>query len=218
MKLTQSKTIRSPYHHERCVRYVDSDFNDGRAHEQVDIACSEPAHDIRLLIRAHLPVEKLTPHTTERRGDSGELRYRRSGFDLVRILDQRAYHEYLSALRHRLLDARVDLVVRGVRYRHCRRGRPSGGHLVDHGHLEITVQRHRECPRNRCCGHEQEVGDSLALVLVAHHDALFHTKTMLLVHDGDPEGLEFDVLLDQRLSTECNVDGAICQPLETLGA
>ena len=57
---------------------------------------------------------------------------------------------------------------------------PAGRKFVDHGNIEIAVERHGERARNRRCGHDQHVRRH---ALLHQLKPLHHTETMLLVDD-----------------------------------
>ena len=84
-------------------------------------------------------------------------------------------------------------------------GGSPGRHLVDDRHVEVPVEGHRQGPRDRGGGHDQEVGIDLIGLLLEQHP-LGHPEAMLLVDHGHPEPGEVDSFLDEGVGADQDVD------------
>src|SRR5205807_4100029 len=91
----------------------------------------------------------------------------------------------------------------------------TGGELVDHGDVEVAVDRLIQRLRDRRCRGQQQVWIG-AGALLAKCRALANAEAVLLVDDSETEPLERDVLLDERVRPDRDVDGAVGEPGENL--
>ena len=58
MELRKAEFISVFHDHHRCIRHVDANLDDRRAHEHIDFACAEALHDLALRCRFHAAVQK----------------------------------------------------------------------------------------------------------------------------------------------------------------
>ena len=206
VELQQSEMVGVLDHHDRRVRHVDPDLDDGRRHEHVGLAGAERAHRRFLVRRRHLPVQQpeaevgqlLLPQPFELLGG-------RPGLELVGTFDQRTHHVGLVPRRHLFPHPLVDRHAlqgpgpddRGVD------GRPAGRQLAQLGLVEVAVDQHRRGARDRCRRHHQHVG---RVSLGPQQVALFDAEPVLLVDDRDAEVGELDAPVDQRVRPDEDVD------------
>ena len=79
-------------------------------------------------------------------------------------------------------------------------GRAAGGQLVDDGDVEVGVITHGQGAWDGRGRHHQHVRlHAGGLHLAAQGQALRHAKAVLLVNDRQPQALELDVLLNDRV-------------------
>ena len=72
-------------------------------------------------------------------------------------------------------------------------------HFIDHRKVQVTVQRHRQCPRDWRCRHDERIRVST----FGHElQALNNTKPMLFINDHEAEVLENRVLLDESMRAD----------------
>ncbi len=118
------------------------------------------------------------------------------------FFDHRIDHVRLAAFVDLLLQEAVDLldVVGGDVFGDD--GLAAGRQFVDHGDVEVAIERHGERARDGGRGHHQHVGmDALLHQAEPLHDA----EAMLLVDDGEAELLELHVLFEQRVRADGHV-------------
>ena len=150
-------------------------------------AVAEPAHDLFLLVRRQLAVDQpdlvrtqALPPFFECLG--GGLRLERFAF-----LDQRIDKIGLATRRELFLHERGDVRLFRADPHAGDDFPPAGRFLVEQGDVQIAVDRHRQCPRNRRGGHHQHIG---------HHpeaderSPLGDAELVLLVDDHQPEVAE----------------------------
>ena len=58
MQLGEAEPLRTEDDHDRRVRYVDADLDDGRGYQRVDLAIGEAPHDRVALFRGHAAVHE----------------------------------------------------------------------------------------------------------------------------------------------------------------
>ena len=113
---------------------------------------------------------------------------------------------------HLLANELVGLGAFGVRASHARFDlAPALRHLVEDGHVEITVVSQCQGPRDRRRRHDEDVRFA-ALALQRH--PLVHAEPMLLVDHGKREIVEGDALLHQSVGPDDEVDLPSCDRLQ----
>ncbi len=144
--------------HDRRVRHVDADFDDGRRDEDVELPARKGLHDPVLVVRLHAAVQERDSICRE---DVllqvvGHLSGRPE-IDLGRFLDERIDDVGLPAgvelLAHELVDLVAPRFGLGDRLDRLSARR----HLAHHRHVEIAVGRQRQRARNRRGRHHQDV-------------------------------------------------------------
>src|SRR6266550_2256056 len=88
---------------------------------------------------------------------------------------------------------------------------PSGGQLVQHGQVEIPVDRLGQRPRDRRGGREQEMRID---ALLAQRRPLPHAEAVLLVDHRESELLERDAFDDEGVRADDDVERAGLEPRE----
>ncbi|KAF4516306.1 hypothetical protein B566_EDAN000547 [Ephemera danica] len=157
-------------HHNRRIWHIDTDFDHGRSHEQLDLPGLEVGHHRFLLRRFHASVQQ-------------------TDFELGKL----AVLQLLSPLNCRLQIRPSSLGIPEQERPH----RPAPGRQhVDDRDIQIAIDRHRQCPRDRRRREDQHIR------LVAFVDQIFplhHTELVLFIHNRESEILEGHALLDQRM-------------------
>ena len=200
MKLREAKALRVFDDHQRRIRHVDADLDHGCRDQYVEIAGHEFRHHGGLRIGLHAAVQQPDPELGQRGGELGVQRYRRLQLELLGFLDQRTHPVDLplfgACRAYPLDDLRPPPVVDEM----GRDRRPSGRHLVQHRHVEIGIEGHRQRARNRRCTHHQLVG--FAHPFAAQFKALRHAETMLLVDDRESKPRQRYLVLEQRVRAD----------------
>ena len=135
-----------------------------------------------------------------------ELFGRRLNLQVVRLVDQRADDERLATLSRFLTNALIDDLLALGRFNDL------GPHsfsvrrqFVDHGVVQLAVDRQRQRARDRRGGHDEQVR---AASLAAQGVALENPEAVLLVDDGQAEVVEVGAFLDQRVRTDHEIEHA----------
>ncbi len=123
------------------------------------------------------------------------------GLQLQRLglLDEGADPVGLRALGAALADAPDHLVAPRLVHELRDHGRAPRGQLVDDRHVEVRVVAHRERARNRGRAHHELVRLG---ALAGEGEPLRHAETVLLVDDGEPQAVEGDLVLEERVRAD----------------
>ena len=79
------------------------------------------------------------------------------------------------------------------------------GHLIDDRHVEISVEGHRQGPRDRCGSHYQKVGlHQIGLLFELH--TLRNAKPVLFVDHDNTKTVEVDALLYEGVGAYHEID------------
>ena len=84
--------------------------------------------------------------------------------------------------------------------------------LIDHTHVEITIERHGEGARNRGGSHHQYMGRVLALT--PEFGALGYSETVLFINHHHAESGKLHCILDDSMGAYEDVDGAVKESVE----
>ena len=167
------------------VRHVDAGLDDGRADEDLRLACDHALHDRRELLLVHLAVRHVYDRAVE------HLRDAQGG----------ALDVFNAVVQVKDLPAALQLAAHGVAQHVPVVLHDEGLHgdavlrrLLDGGHVADAGQGHIQCARDGR-GREREHVNGAAHLL----DVLLvrHAETLLLIDDEQTEILELDVLLQQ---------------------
>ena len=186
VKLRQAEAFGVLDDHDRGVRNVHADFDDRGRDQHIDFAAAEIFHDLFFFVAAHAAVQQ------------ADAELRKDGCPQPLEFDDGGFQRSLRLCRLRLLDHGIDDVGLAAggdfapqKIPHARQvlrsgparfnRRAAGRHLVDHGNVEIAVERERKRARNGRGGHHQHVGRMDALF--DQPLALQHAEAMLLVHN-----------------------------------
>ena len=183
-----------------------------------DCLRAELLHDPVLLLAGHAAVEdlnlELRKNLALQEFGFGDRGFRVQGLGL---LHQRANHERLPAI--------LDLAAHQLPGLHAVHRAESLGvdrntprrQLVDHGYIEIAVEHHVERARNRRCRHRKDM--RLHRARPRRQQApLAHAETVLLVDHHQAQRIERDPFLEERMSSDQNVDRTGLQFRHELGA
>ena len=83
-------------------------------------------------------------------------------------------------------------------------GGAAGGHFVDGGDVEVTVEGEGEGAGNGSGGHDEDVGGCLSLA--AEGGALHDAETVLLVDDGEGEFRDVHGVLNEGVGADNDVE------------
>ena len=168
-------------------------------------ALLKQVHAVVLVGRLHLAVHDHR-HVLRRRE-----RLRNTGITVLKVfiihffgfLDQRIDDVDLTAFLNLVADetehlqpVRIAVVQRPDRLAARRQ-------FVDHRHVQVAVQRHRQRTRDRRSGHYQHV--RRPAVFVPQPRPLLDAETVLLVDHHEPEVFELHRILDQRMGPDQNM-------------
>ena len=190
-------------HHGR-VRHVHADLDDGGRDEDVTLAARECPHDAVLLVRLHPPVQQGDAQVREDvvREMVGHLGGG-AQVDFLGLLDQRVDDIHLPAGVHLLSDERVNLLSARLGLRDRLDRKASRRHLPHDRDVEIAVGRERERARDGRRGHDQHVR---VHPFRSERGPLEDAEPMLLVDDDEPELVEPDRVLDERMRADHHVN------------
>ena len=159
MELAQAKPFRAFDDHDRSIRHIHSNFDDGCGDKDVGPACGEGVHVEFLVLVALLPVH-----------DGCLVRWERKGMDYLFIALFQILVVHLLAFEYQRID-HEDLPPQGNLVPHeLEQGKslpfggvyglyrfPAGRKLVDDGDIKVAVEGHGESPRNRGRSHHKDV-------------------------------------------------------------
>ena len=123
--------------------------------------------------------------------------------DLLIFLNQRVHDVDLPSLGQLLAGHAVDLVALVVVAEQRPDRFAAGWQLVDHRHIEVAIDRHGQCARDRCRRHHQHMRHAGAFAPEAC--ALHHAEAVLLVDHHHPQRAKLHIVLDQRMSANEDV-------------
>ena len=203
MKLRKPEPFCVLNEHDGGVRDIDSNFDDGRGDEYVTLTRRKCGHRLFLLFAFEPAVKecdavscKNCRQFLEALGSRFQIDFFglfNYGIDDIGLMSlfQFASNHFVNALGVALHD------MDGSDWR------PTGGHLINDGEIEIAVQRHSQCPGNRSCRHNERIG---IFTLCHELQALDYTKTVLLVDDDHPEVSEKRALFKKRVCSYNHLD------------
>ena len=196
MKLCKTETFGIFNHHDRGIWHVDTDFDNCRWNENLYFVCCKTLHDLVFFRGFHFTVKIFYLN----------IRWK-DGFDLWSIVKDVFcvealaffYHWaddiYLSAFLHLSLNKGIRLwTIRSVHDTVLDRKSPSGK-LINYRDIKISVQNDRQCPGNRCCTHDKDIGRISAF---GKRFALFDTEAVLFVSDD-----KWKIFVDNFFLNQC---------------
>ena len=212
VELGQAEALGVLDQHHRRVGHVDPDLDHRRRNQQVELAGLERPHDPFLRVEPEPPVDQAHPEPLERAAPEA-LRHLGRGLQIARLglLDERADHVGLAAGLELASDELVDPLPLGLVANLGHDRRPPGRQLVEHGDVEIAVERQGQGAGDRGRRHDQHVR---VLALPAERRALEHAEPVLLVDDGEPEALELHRVLDEGVGADTDGRGAAAERLQ----
>ena len=86
------------------------------------------------------------------------------------------------------------------------------GQFIYHRNIEVAIQSHSQCTRNRSCRHYQHMRRHLAFL--PQTGSLCHTETMLLVDDGKPQTLELHIILYDSVGSHQDIHRTVFQSVQ----
>ena len=198
MQLRQPEALGVFDHHDRRVRHVDADLDDGGGDEDLGFPGGEGGHGSVLLLALHAPVHQ--PHPVAEQTLQVRVAVLGGGdVEDFRFLDQRThpidagagFEGPLQPLRH--LVQTLDGHDPGI-HRH-----PPGRLVVQARHVHVAVGRQHQRPGDRRRGHDENVhGPALG----RQGQALMDAETVLFVDHRHGQRLECDVVLKKRVRAD----------------
>ena len=166
----------------------------------------ELAHHAFLVREAHPAVEEPHPELREHVAlqSGGHLR-RGAQVGRLRLFHQRTDDVRLPARRDLGAEELVDSTPLRLGAGHGDDGLAARRQLVEHGDVEVPVQRQGQGARDRRGGHHEHIGP---LALAAEGGPLGHAEAVLLIHDAEAQPLESHPFLDQRMGADDTADRA----------
>ena len=68
VELGNTEMLGFAHHHHRCIRYIDTDLDDRRGDEHIDLSGAELGHDPVLVLAFHAAVQNLDPQALQLHG------------------------------------------------------------------------------------------------------------------------------------------------------
>ena len=224
MECGKSEGFRVFHDHQRSVRHVDTDLNNRRGNQNIQLARSKGIHDPILFLAVQFSVN-------ESRAVFGEhllgekLGERHGGFQLRLFLvltaerDEIACGQRFSALGNECfllfhsrtddvnLTARIDVLADegvesfsvGFRHEEGIDLLSAGWHFVDDGNVRIAIHDHRQRSRDRRCAHRQNMRIA---PLLGKRGALRRAESVLFVDHGKTEIVKNHGILNQRVRAD----------------
>ena len=204
VELGDAEALRMFDDHHGRVRHIHADLDHGGAHQDVDAAQAELLHDGLLVGCGKLAVNQTEPKVRENLGAKLQEAFGGSlQVHLFGLLDQRIDDVGLPPLPDLLPQQLMQLRLLLLPAESGADRAPAGRHLGNHRYVEVAVDAHREGPRDRRRRHQE---DMRIACLLLEGFPLEHAESMLFVDDGEPQTVEADLPLDDRMSTHDDVD------------
>ena len=118
------------------------------------------------------------------------------------LKNQRIDYEYLTSGGNLFLEKIVHLETLSFRAVDGLDRFSSRRKLVNHRDVKISVECHRKCSRNRSRSHHEHVRQLPVARLSPELRTLFHSETMLLVHNREAEPSEHYIVFDERMCAD----------------
>ena len=134
---------------------------------------------------------------------------------MVVLPHQRADDEHLMPLGHLLADEGIQPLAVFLPHGEGVHPLPSGGQLVDDGHVQIAVDDERQRPGDGGGGQHQHMGGR---GLFGQCRPLIHAEAVLLVGDDQPQPGVLHILGQQGVGADAQVDAAAGQTGQNLPA
>ena len=131
--------------------------------------------------------------------------------EILVLLDEWIDDIHLSAqvnlLGDELVDgcAALDIVVKRMYWFAPRR------EFVDDTHMQVAIDSHRQCARDRGGSHYQNMGRTD--IFLPEFGTLCHTKAVLLVNDAESEIGELHLFLDESMGADEDIDFTVAELL-----
>ena len=212
VQLADAEAVRVQHHHDRRVRDVDADLDDGRRDQHVELPAGEGLHHRVLVLGGHPAVEHLDPQALQRPVHQllVHVEHRDGGPPPVRgrlgvvAADARAHHERLppggDVLAHPLPGPADPGRLLGQGDHGAADRCAALRQLDQRGDLEVAVDGHRDGARDRGRRHDQHVRNGRPLR--PQRVALLDPEPVLLVDDHQPEVGEGDALREQGVGAD----------------
>ena len=208
MELGEPEALGVLDDHDGGVRHIDADFNHCGGDEYLHFVALEASHRLLLGSGRHASVDE-GDLIAEDLLELGEPILGRDDVEHLALLDERRDPEGLRAFLDPRFEPGDDAIVLGDGEHGRVNLLATGGFLAQHARRHVAEMGEHETSRDRRGRHHQEVG---VLALVAQRQPLFDAEAMLLVHDREPEIVELDLRLEQRMRADNNGDRAISDP------
>ena len=204
MQLGQTEAVGILNDHQGGIGNVHTHFNDGGGYQNISLTGSEGCHHCFLFRTLHLPVKQQYAQVRKYgflQGFSPNL----SGFDaqFFVFLHRRANHKALMSLGHLLAQEGVDAGAITFIYKEGIHRLPSGGQLVQNGHIQIAVHNQRQCPGDGGGGHHQHMG---VAALGGQFGALCHTEAVLLIGNDHTQIRKNGSIRQQGMGSHRKID------------
>ena len=188
VQLSQTEPLGVFNHHDSSIRNIDAHFYDCRGNKDLYISFRKALHDFLFFIRWHPavqsrnfePVTEIFPkHVTV-------LENVLTGSIFARF-NHRTDYIYLPSLQDLFFNELVCSLSVFRPYNAVLYRQTFGGKFIQHGDIQITIQNHRQCARDRSCTHNQYVRSRS---LGRQHASLSHSEPMLFIrYDKTKSGI-----------------------------
>ena len=220
VQLAQAEALGTLNHHHRGVGHVHPHLYHGGGHQDIGPSGGEGVHVEGLVGRILLPVYDGHLVLGQREGLHNLLIAQLEVLvvHLFALKDERIHNKGLPALGNLVPDEVVHGVTLVLPHAEGCDGLAARGHLVYHGHVQVSVQGHGQGARDGGGRHHQHVRRGTAPAFVPEAGTLLHAKAVLLVHDGQAQGPELHRVFNERMGSYQDADAAVLQSSVNLPA
>ena len=214
VELAEAEAFGTFDDHHRGVWNVDTYFDDGGGNEDVGTSGGESVHVECLFLGCLAAVDysHLVLRQRECLHDFFISQFKVLVVQFFVLEDERIDYERLTALG----DFVTDEVMHGVAlvFAHADGldGLSSGGHLVDDGDVEVSVEGHCQRTRDGRCRHDKDMRMDSRKALCPQTGPLLHAEAVLLVNHGKAQRMELHRIFNERMRADEHSHGAVLQP------
>ena len=219
MQLRKPEALCIFNNHHTGIGHIDPHLYDRCSHHNMCFTFFEALHIILLVGSLHAPMDDTHLIVGRRKIAADRLitLFERQQIKFFILLNERIDNIHLSAnsnlLTHKTQHPTA-MVLRIV-YRFYRFA--ARRQLIDDRHIEVAVEGHRQCARDRGSRHDENMG-RIRIALGPQFGPLLHPKPVLFVDDREAQAVKRHCRLYERMRTNEYMDITCRQPLQYLFA
>src|SRR5579875_3431316 len=205
MQLGKSEALGMLDDHDRRLRNIDADLDDGCRDQYLRRTLRESGHRF-ILVTAFHPAVNEADSAAEDVSQMGKALLRGSNVKLLAFLNERADPEGAGAPREGALQP-LDQLVHAIERQGAGVNRPpSRGLFAQIGNIHVAEIGQHQAARDGRRGHDENVG---RLALIAEGETLMDAETMLFIDNGKTEIAKGNAFLKQGMGPDHNVNRSI---------